>query len=205
MTEAAALIDCPGCKTVLEASAADGQACDCPVCLWRGRVWRFDPPEPAIDRPAQALPEDAVCAHHPRKKAEAICAGTGDYICSLCAVTVGGATYSAAYLNRPEANDQLAGQLEQNLPRPERRIKFLILLSILPCYQVVLAPAFLAWGVFEYVRLLRLRQHNPLYARVVGPGSAIAAPLLLLIVAAVWLGLVVSVAMGFLYGLGSEL
>jgi hypothetical protein len=163
----------------------------CPGCDWRGWVWGFDPAPPQIDRPEQALPEDATCTHHPGKRAEAICAGTGDYICSLCAVTVNGETYSAAYLNRPEARQHLAGSWEQQLARPDRRIRWLVLLSIFPWCQAALAPLFVVWAGIEYVRMLHMRRNHPMYARLVGRASTVIVPLVLIGVLLAWTAVVV--------------
>jgi hypothetical protein len=142
------------------------------------------------------LPDDAVCAHHPNKRAEAICAGTGDYICSLCSVSVNGQTYSAAYINRPEARQQMPSTWEQDLPRPDRRIRWLVLLAIFPYCQALLGPVFLAWAGFEYVRLLRMRQTHPLIRRVVHPTTLVIAPIMILLVAAIWVAIVLAIALG---------
>jgi hypothetical protein len=159
-------------------------------------VQRFNPRPLTLDQPEQALPDEAVCAHHPNKRAEAICAGTGDYICSLCAVTVNGQTFSATYLNRPDAQQQMAGKWEQDLPRPDRRIRWLILLSIFPYCQAVAAPIFLIWAGFEYVRMLRMRKAHPLYARLVSQSVVVIAPILILLVAGIWLAVAAAIGLG---------
>jgi len=202
MTEQADSVKCPSCGFALDAEPpgkgeVGGERVRCPSCDWRGWLWGFHPAPPTLDRPEAALPEDAVCAHHPGKRAETICAGTGDYICSLCAVTVNGRSYSAAYLNRPDAKQQLAGAWDQTLARPDRWIMWLLLLCIFPSCQAAAAPAFLVWAGFEYVRMIRMRRDHPLYRRLVGPGPVIAAPILMAIVLGIWLMVVVGASAGF--------
>jgi hypothetical protein len=196
MVEQTPAIFCPQCHASV-AVDQPGNEVTCANCQWQGQAWAFEPLEAPLDHPTDALPEDAVCAHHPNKKAEAICAGTGDYICSLCAVTVNGQTFAAMYLSQPDAEQHLPGQVERTLPRPERRIRWLLLLSILPCYQVLLGPVFLVWAAVEWVRLVRLRRAQPLYRRVVGPGTAIAALLGILLITGLWVFFAAGVALWF--------
>ena len=116
MSENAAALpfSCPGCSNILDTV---GQVrLRCPICKWVGDVYLFTPKVLDIEPAKLALPDDAACLHHPRKKAVAVCAGTGDYICSLCAVELNGQTYSANYLEG--AGKQLAGSAFDRNPAP---------------------------------------------------------------------------------------
>ena len=80
--------ECPGCGE--ELAGEQGGRSRCPLCGWQGEAYLFRPLAVKVERAKEALPEDAVCAHHPTKQAVEVCAGTGDYICSLCAVKLEG-------------------------------------------------------------------------------------------------------------------
>src|SRR5262245_48239980 len=79
---------CPGCAAVLQPGPEVHVLC--PACQWTGQAYLFQPVATRVDLAETALPDDAVCAHHPGKRAVAVCAGTGDFICALCAIDVGG-------------------------------------------------------------------------------------------------------------------
>ena len=104
MTQAATVTEfiCPGCTRTL-ATAEQGST-SCPECGWHGEVYRFVPMAVQINAAETALPDEATCIHHPSKKATAVCAGSGDYICSLCAIDVEGQTYSANSSTRADGN-----------------------------------------------------------------------------------------------------
>jgi signal peptidase I len=138
---------------------------------------------------AAALPEDATCLHHPRKKAVAVCAGTGDYVCSLCAIELNGQTYSAEYLNGPGKN--LAGKaFDRMLPRPDSQILFYMLLCFVPYLNVIFIAFAFVWiphAIYLYVKLLRLRRQNEVLARVVGQGRLITVAILIGLFAVGWI------------------
>src|SRR3712207_1092454 len=82
------LFACPSCRAPLDPPAPGRTLC--PRCDWRGEAYLFTAKVLAVEAAEAALPDDATCAHHPRKRATAVCAGTGDYVCSLCAVELEG-------------------------------------------------------------------------------------------------------------------
>src|ERR1700733_5222528 len=119
---------CPGCAEQLIPTSS---AVICPRCAWKGEAYLFSPRILAATNADIALPDEATCIHHPRKKATAVCAGTGDYICSLCAVELDGETLSAAYL--ATVGKKKAGKaFERNLPRPDSRIVLYLILPFIP-------------------------------------------------------------------------
>ena len=68
--------DCPGCFTPLDLEV-EGRRIICPNCGWKGVVTLFDPVELQIEQSQEAMPDDATCVHHPNKRAEKVCDGTG--------------------------------------------------------------------------------------------------------------------------------
>jgi hypothetical protein len=183
---------CPGCDAIL-ATPAQGTV-RCSACQWQGDVflfWRI----PVNSATAEsALPEDATCIHHPRKKATATCAGTGDYICSLCAVELNGQVYSAQYLDKG-GKEKLGSSFERYLPRPDSQIGLYLLLSFIPYVNVAAIPFAFLWiphGFVLYFRALRLRRENPLYRRLIGVMTVVIYPILLGLFAVGWLAGVVA-------------
>src|SRR5689334_5511439 len=125
---------CPRCDSVL--SPPSQGATRCPGCGWKGEAYLFSPAAMEVQTAEHALPDDATCIHHPRKKAIAVCAGTGDYICSLCAVDLDGETFSAQYLGA--AGKQKAGRaFERNLPRPDSQVVLYLLMPFIPYVNFV--------------------------------------------------------------------
>ncbi|MCC8190229.1 MAG: hypothetical protein LIP77_06265, partial [Planctomycetes bacterium] len=118
------------------------------------------PPEEAPAEPAGLA--DAVCAHHPGKKAVAVCAGTGDFICSLCRVSLEGKDYSVQYLDHggPEVADAF---FAPRLPRPDRVLLLLLVLS--PVLSLAAVLLSLPW----LIKAMNLRRSHPLFAQVVAP------------------------------------
>jgi hypothetical protein len=177
---------CPGCAQLLEIGR-DGPV-ECPVCHWRGETYVFNPLPVTVEAAQRALPQDAVCLHHPTKKAVAVCAGTGDYICALCAIDLNGQVYSASYLGGA-GKDKVGKSFELYLERPDARIATLLKLSFVPVLNYVVLPMSLFWipyCFYLYAKALRLRGTNPLYARVFGTVSVIVLPLLLSLFALGW-------------------
>lgn len=198
---AAGQIACPRCSDPL--TPEDGAA-RC-LCGWRGDVLLFDPaPRTDVDQASVAMPEDSVCVHHPNKRAEVVCTGTGDYICSLCAIEVGGKTYSAAFINRGGVTD-LAEHFDRRLPRPDRFIIVLVLLSLIPLSLAAASP-YLAiagaipwgWALYKYAHLRRLRRENQVLRRMVGTSTVYLLPVVLAAWALMYLVFVsVSISEGF--------
>lgn len=131
--------------------------------MWEGVIYRGHPRDEE-NKPAEAARmEDAVCANHPTKKAVAICAGTGDYICSLCRVHLNDKDYSVQYLDRggkPVFDELFA----KSLPRPDRMVIVMLLLSAFTLF--FLAPIFFLVATVMLHRASKLRLTNQTYRAV---------------------------------------
>ncbi|MHC4885011.1 MAG: hypothetical protein ACYTGH_07995 [Planctomycetota bacterium] len=154
---------CPRCEIILE--AADTVTSICPDCHWKGEVHLFHPVELQVSASEEALPEDAACAHHPNKKAVAICDATGDYICALCQVEVDGQTLSIQHLNSKGGAGKLKESFDRYLARPDRSLSSLVAVSVLfwPVSPITMSAA-----IYYYVKLRRARKENPILKRLVG-------------------------------------
>lgn len=168
---------CPRCAERLNPDS--GPAVLCGRCGWRGRAFVFRPLPPLVHHPQRALPDDAVCLHHPDKRAVSVCAGTGDYICALCAVELDGQTYSAAFLGGA-GRDVWRRATDRYLPRPDRLLGLYALVSLL----CLTAPFLLPFAVYGYYRVFRVRRDSELHRRVIGPPQVAWATVYLLLVAA---------------------
>jgi hypothetical protein len=177
---------CPGCSAIL-APPAPGRVM-CPNCRWSGEVYFFNPRQLSVQAAEAALPEDATCATHPRKRATAVCAGTGNYICSLCAVELGGQVYSAEYLSAG-GKEKAAKAFDRNLPRPDNYITTYLFCLFIPYINFILIPFAFIWiphAFFLYFKSLRLRRENPLFARLMSKRRVVVLPILLSLVAVLW-------------------
>jgi hypothetical protein len=177
---------CPSCNARL---TPPGQGLiKCPGCAWTGEVYLFRARPVTVDAGEAALPEDAACIHHPRKRATAVCAGTGDYICALCAVEIGGQTFGAAYL-AAGGKDKAAQAFDRTIPRPDNQIATYLICLFVPYVNFILIPFAFIWiphAFFLYFKALRLRRENPLFARLMSRSRVILLPILLGIVSALW-------------------
>ena len=152
---------CPSCGASVP---GDGTETRCAACSWKGRVHRFDPPPPrATDQPRTALPDDVVCANHPTKAATAVCAGTGSYICALCAIEIDGETYSADFL-ATNAAPSATSRFERELKRPDKSQLLVLLVGVFLLWGV--SPLILITVVFQYTKHRRLVKENELYREV---------------------------------------
>lgn len=109
--------------------------------------------------------DHAICATHPTKRAIATCAGSGDYICSLCRVRIDGKDYSVHYVDRA-VNDKKSPLVINTLNRPDRMVRNMLILS------VFLFPLSLVFFVISFLnvnKVNQLRVENPLFAEVVSP------------------------------------
>ncbi|MBX9653230.1 hypothetical protein K2Y11_06370 [bacterium] len=181
---------CPNCKATLETPADEVVSC---ACGWRGSVYSFNPIPPEVNQAEVALSDDAVCSNHPSKKATAICAGTGDYICELCRVDLKGETYSIQYLDAG-GQEKVMEAYSNTLPRPDRLVITLLFLSVITFYGgIVLIPI----ALFYYPGIFKLRRNNPVFRRLVSRGRALfvgfALALFLLVYLAVAIALGVAV------------
>ena len=167
-TSRIAQISCPSCGHRPLSPHVDNTA-QCGRCGWTGYACLFSPLQREIPAQEAALPEDVTCVHHPAKKAVAICAGTGDYICSLCAIELGGKTYSTQYLDGP-GKKEIATAFDRYLPRPDSELRLMALLFLIIPYLTVLLPLWVPYAGFKLYRAIQLRYADPLFRKVVRAG-----------------------------------
>ena len=159
--------DCPSCGQRLFVDSS-GPA-SCPDCRWKGDAYIMRPLREKALLAQEALPDKAVCAHHPTKQAEAVCAGTGDYICMLCAVELDGKIYSAEYLNRA-GRDSLEKNYARYMNRPDQELNMYLVGLI---FLWILSPVLIPLAIHKFFGALKQRKTDKLYARVV-TGSHLA-------------------------------
>lgn len=162
---------CPKCETEAPEGVAGRIRCqNCGRTYWGAA---YDRPEWRIERAQQATLDDAACAHHPTKKAVAICRGTGSYICALCRVNLDGESYSVQYLNAG-GKKLISESTRTALQRPDRMMLTLSVLSVIPFYFLspIMAPFILVYGY----RMFALRRKSETY-RLAMPMSELIAKL----------------------------
>lgn len=158
-------IKCPECKSTQIQD--QGESLKCRSCGWAGMIYECHPRHEDSAPAETARMEDAVCANHTGKKAIAICAGTGDYICSLCRVHLNGQDYSVQYLDR--GGKQIAAQtFTQKLLRPDRMVIVMLFCSIIIGIGI-LAPFFFAYSTVSLRRALAARKEDAIFAKVWTP------------------------------------
>lgn len=183
-------IACPGCNAWLPAREAVGGhgRIVCSGCGWRGEAHFYDPVPASVEQAQTALPDDATCVNHPTKKAVHICAGTGDYICSLCAVEIANGIFSANYVDT-HGEKALAKHFQKTLPRPDRLLRFTAVAAVvLTCMYI--GPLLFFLGPLFWWRMLRQRKQSELYRRVVSLVDVIVW-LILTIVAISFVGFII--------------
>jgi len=189
---------CPTCTEVLE-PAMPGPVV-CPRCAWRGEAYLLAPRRISESTAETALPDEATCLHHPRKKATAVCAGTGDYICSLCAVEIDGDTYSAEYLNT-SGKDKASKAFDRTIPRPDSRILLYMVLIFVPYINFVMLALGFLWiphAFVLYARAQRLRRESPVFARLMGTGRSVLIMVLLVLYSVGWILAVVGLTVALM-------
>lgn len=180
-------VTCAGCNSPLVPDVSGPLRC--PHCNWHGEAYVFAPRAVEAKPAEAALTDDATCVHHPRKKAVAVCAGTGDYICSLCAVDVDGQTYGAEYLNAA-GKEKASKAFDRILPRPDSQIVLYLILIFIPYVNAVAVALAFVWiphAFFLYFKALRLRRENEIFRRVCGRARVVTLPILLSLYALLWL------------------
>lgn len=160
---------CPLCKSPY-VQLVDGEW-HCQACGFRGVVFDCHPRLDDIAPAEPALPEDPVCANHPGKKAVAICAGTGDYICSLCRVELGGQSYSVQYLDRGGAA-MARHMLSPSLERPDRVVFLMFVMCLL---LGIFSPVYLVVSSIFVYKAIRQRREGGLFRAVMSPTAMWAA------------------------------
>lgn len=152
--------DCPSCGERLLTETSGPSAC--PGCGWHGDVYLLKALREKAQPAMEALSGQAVCAHHPTKQAVATCAGTGDYICSLCAVEMDGKIYSAEYLSRA-GKAKLRKSFSRHMERPDRQAAVALLVGLIIFF---LAPVTIPYAIHRYIKAIRQRKTDELYRRV---------------------------------------
>ena len=165
---------CPKCASV-HANVPDGDVV-CGDCRWRGNVRVFEPLSVEIQEAKAALPDNAVCIHHPSKLATAVCLGTGDFICDLCRVDLKGQAYSVQYLEAG-GKEKMEETYRTKLPRPDRAATMYLVLTIFP-YTFFLAFIWLPLGVFSLAKTIRRRRTDKLFRRVCTSSTVVVLTLL---------------------------
>lgn len=195
------LVRCPTCTVPVTPAESNGAYCV--HCGWKGRALLFQPLAPRVEEAQEAFPDDAVCAHHPSKRAVAVCAGSGDYICSLCAIEIDGKTYSAQYLET--VGKSKAGKVfDRYLDRPDRAVVLYMGLCFLPYvnfFWMLGMPVWIPLGYAKLFKANRIRQEDPLFAHVVAPLRLVVLGLLLTFFAAVLILMVVGIAIAIVNAL----
>ena len=181
--------DCPRCGRNL-LPEAEG-ATSCPSCRWHGEAYLCNPVAVEIEAAKAVLPDDAACVHHPTKQAVAVCAGSGDYVCSLCAVPLDGETYSAQYLSKG-GKKKAEKAFERRLARPDRELSLCLVLCLLVVFA---APICLPLAIRSLVRMIRQRRTDPVYRRIVGRGSVIVSA----VITGLFCALIVLVILVFIF------
>ena len=136
----------------------------------------FRPVALETSKAAAALPEDATCVHHPDKRADSVCEGTGDFICGLCAVEVDGRTFSAQHLSAA-GKGKARKAFERYLPRPDSTVATFLLLCFVPyinCFWMLGAPVWVVLGYMKLASAYRMRREDPFFARVASRGRLLA-------------------------------
>ena len=185
---------CPQCATPV-AHAGVEQGASCTNCGWGGQAMVFRPLALLVEGAAEALPEDATCAHHPNKKAVAACSGTGDYICALCSIDIEGSTYSAQYLNTV-GRKNVGKAFDRYLDRPDSTVSLFLLLSIFPglnIYWCMGMPIWVPIGFFKLAKAQRLRREDVIFARIVSGARLVVLGILLALFALVLVAVAVAI------------
>ena len=164
-------VRCPSCGMPLPATAetlVGRQVCgSCGKACYAGA---FDPP-PAVEvgQPVPVGPDDVACANHPNFAARHVCAGSGTYICDLCAVTLDGEVLAVQYLDGA-GKQKLDRRAATSLKRPDRLVTGMMAVSLLVFFPIwwLLTPV-VWWQVAVHRRMLR---ENADYAEVVPRGSS---------------------------------
>ena len=193
---------CPRCRaSVPEVDGPGASISSCEACGWTGRVEWFTPregPGTPAGVGAAAVPGDATCLHHPHRRAEAVCARSGAYLCPLCTLHLHGEDLDVAFVEAGGV-PALENEFRRKLQRPDRVALYAAMFSLplLTCC----GPLFgIVAVVFAGVHL-RQRARDPLYREVARHGWVLFAGSVWLLVLVGFLAvLVTAAATGFLQG-----
>lgn len=190
------IIPCPGdqCHGTL-LSAANG-AFYCDTCHLEVQAELFNPIAPVIHSPELAMSDDATCVYHPNKKAVTVCQGTGNFICSLCAVDYKGQAYSVQYLESNAGKKAADEIIRRYLPRPDRVVNNIFVALFIPYADAVVFILFPFWAIYGYLqcgKMAKMRREDALYHDLIGNGRIIVSAIFLSIFLAGWLILAVAI------------
>ena len=191
-TNPAGGITCPGCHAWLPArqTIGDEGRIVCSGCGWRGDTFFFSPIPIDVEQAQTALPDEAACVNHPTKKAVHTCAGTGDYICSLCAVEIADQIFSASYVDQ-HGETALKTHFDTKLDRPDRLLMLVMLMGLIFSWALIGALA-IPIAPFFWWRMAKRRNHHELYAKLFSQTNIIIAFILMLL----GIGLIVIIDIG---------
>ncbi|MEM7576731.1 MAG: hypothetical protein AAF328_04575 [Planctomycetota bacterium] len=160
-------VRCPNCRSIFSKSPAWPTKCQ--ACKATVGILEFEPPLELVDEAKAAMPDDVSCAFHPGKRADTICDGTGSYICSLCAVPIGGKTYSTEFINSGGLERMGKGDIfERTLPRPDYGAGSCLALSIVLSWTGIAPLVLLPAGAWYFSRHVKLVKESQLYAKATG-------------------------------------
>ncbi len=185
---------CPACKIPTDPPQWPDR---CSRCGVRFGVFDFDPVTDEEPAPAPALPDDVACAHHPGKKAVEVCAGTGSYICSLCAVNMLGQTYSTAFIESGGLKTtKQADTFERKMSRPDSGAMMCLVLSLLMSCTMVGGVLLWSFGLYFFIRHRQAVREEGFYARRIA-GSGTTAGLAALLIVSLLVNAVYITLVGF--------
>lgn len=153
--------NCPKCGPRIVPQSPDRADVTCPHCGWKGRAYLFKPVRPPVVEAVEAIPEDATCAHHPAKRAVAVCEGTGNYICSLCLVELDGKKYSVQYVDS-HGTKALGETFVRRLERPDYKMAMFIVLLL----TFIAAPVFAPFVFYYVYKMRKFRKENELFGKI---------------------------------------
>ncbi len=174
-------IGCPRCRTQIDSGGIVDSRCSCFNCGWKGQALLFHPIALEAESAQQALQDDAACVHHPTKRAVHICAGTGDYICALCAIEIEGDTFSTQYLDTV-GKDKASKAFDRYLARPDRAAVLYMGLCFVPYVNFFWMMGMPVWAPLGYLKLIKankLRHQDPLFGKLVSRRRLITIGILL--------------------------
>lgn len=129
-------LQCGACRADLPQSvyalgAGECAACGAPFVL---QVFpaALAPPAGKDAAAPPAMEGESACYYHPSKKAEAVCAASGAFLCRLCAIEVGGQVLSPQAVEEAVRNKALP-QFESDRPRYKQQALFAGLVGLAFC------------------------------------------------------------------------
>lgn len=161
--------DCPKCNQSILPDESFGGSAHCSSCNWKGHAYLFRPLVMIAENSQAAVPDDALCAFHPNKRAVAVCEGAGNFICSLCMVELNGKTYSVQYIDG-KGKKEFGKTFDRYLDRPDYTINMLLVFSL---FVPFIVPITIPFVIHRFFIMRKMQKENPLYAKLIGKGKVI--------------------------------